>query len=56
VRSILLEQPGVRQADASFPQGRAWVVYDPTKVTAEALAAAVSPYYPSRVLEDESAK
>lgn len=53
MRSILFQQPGVLQAEANWRQGRGWVVYDPTQVTAEELAEAVSPYYPSEVVDDQ---
>ena len=53
MRSILLQQPGVLQAEADWQAGRGWAVYDPTQITADELAAAVSPYYPSQVLDDQ---
>lgn len=52
MRSILLQQPGVLDARANWREGRGWAIYDPTKVTAQDLAAAVSPYYPSQVVDD----
>jgi len=53
VRSILLQQPGVIDAGANWRAGRGWAIYDPSQVDAEKLAAAVTPYYPSQVLDDQ---
>ncbi len=53
MRSILLEQPGVVDAGADWQAGRGWVIFDPNQVSAEALAQALSQYYPTRVLAVE---
>ncbi len=53
MRSILFQQPGVLDAQIDWVKGDGWVVYDPTQVTAEALAEAVSAYYPTKVVEDQ---
>jgi len=55
VRSILFQQPGVTEANINWREGRGWVVYDSTQVTAEELAKAVSPYYPTQVMDDQPA-
>ena len=52
MRSILFEQPGVLDAQVNWVKGEGWVVYDPTQVTAEELAKAVSPYFPTQVVDD----
>jgi len=53
VRGILLQQPGVIDAGARWREGSGWVIYDPKQATADELAAALSPYYPAQVLEDQ---
>jgi len=52
VRSILLQQPGVVEAGADLRRQQGWAVYDPARIAPQDLADALSPYYPSRVVED----
>jgi len=52
VRSILLQQSGVVEAEADLQRQQGWAIYDPARVTPQELADALSPYYPSRVVED----
>lgn len=56
MRSILFQQPGVTEAEINWREGQGWVVYDPTQVTAEELAQAVSPYFPTQVIADQPAE
>ena len=56
MRSILFQQPGVTEAEINWREGQGWVVYDPTQVTPEELAQAVSPYFPTQVIDDQQAE
>ncbi len=53
MRSILLGQPGVVDAGADWRAGRGWVIFDKSQVSAEALAKALSEYYPTEVIAVE---
>ena len=55
MRSLLLEQPGVLEAEVSFPEAKAVVLFDPNQTSAEALAQALSQYYPAQVISVEPA-
>ena len=41
VKRALEGLPGIRQADVSFEEAKAWVVYDPSEVTVEQMVHAI---------------
>ncbi len=42
VERALAGLPGIQKAEVSFDEGKAWVTYDPSKVTVERMVQAIN--------------